>query len=231
MSEPVDPVIIRRGLAFSAVSLALVPIGIWILLVAAGYPPQVGPFIAGALGWLIALALRMPVILIASRALKPPERAMPVIIAASGPAEETVRVIALLLMGRDVPTALWLGFGWTTIEIGYTYINALALAKLANRTDPEAQRAREMLPPAAFTSAAPVWGAVERIGASALHIGFTLIVAVVPIAFVITAIIHSAFNLILVNMSRTRPIFVVESFVCAVGVIALVVGLLTAGVI
>lgn len=222
---------LRGSLALSAVLLALVPIGFAVVLVAAGYPPQLGPFVVGALGWMVAFALRMPVILLASRILGTPERGIPVVIAASGPAEEMVRVIAVLLVGRDPLTALWLGLGWTSIEVVYTYVNAIAIAQLAKRTDEEARRARELLPPAMFTSSAPLWGAIERVGASALHIGFTLIVAAVPIAFIVTALIHSAFNLILTSMARSRPIYVVEGFVCGIGGVVLVVGLLMAGVI
>jgi hypothetical protein len=215
----------------TAVLLALVPIAYAVAIVAAGHPILWVALVAGALGWLIAFALRTPVILVATRTLGTPERAMPVIIAASGPAEETVRVIALLIVGRDLATALWLGFGWTTIEIVYTYVNAIAVAMLVARNDPEAQRVLDLVPPAALSDAAPWWSAIERAGVSALHIGFTMIVAVVPIAFVATAFAHSAFNLLITRLGKTWSIIAVETLVCLLGAGALLLGLAMMGVV
>ena len=215
----------------SALLLALVPIVYALALVLAGYPAQLLPFIAGALGWMIALALRTPVILAAARILGSPQRAMPVIIAASGPAEETVRVIAVLLLGRDPLTALWLGLGWATIEVAYTYVNVLAVAQLVARNDPKSQQALEMLPPIALSAQSPWWSAVERAGVTALHIGFTLIVAVVPILFLLTAVIHSAFNLGITNIAKKWSFVAIEGTVCLIGAVVLVVGLVMAGVI
>lgn len=219
-----------RSLVLTAVLLALVPIAYALAIVAAGYPIAMVPLVAGAVGWLVAFALRMPVILIATRVLGRSERALPVIIAASGPAEETVRVVALLLVGRDLETALWLGFGWTTIEIAYTYVNAIAVAQLVKRDDPEVQHALELIPPAALSDDAPWWSAIERAGVSALHIGFTLVVAAVPIAFVITAVVHSAFNLAITSLGKTWPIVAVETLVCVIGAVALLVELTLMGV-
>jgi hypothetical protein len=220
-----------QSLALTAALLALVPIGYALVIVGAGYPIEPGPLVAGALGWLIALAARTPVILIATRVRGSSERALPVIIAASGPAEETVRVLALLVVGRDLPTALWLGFGWTTIEIVYTFVNAIAVAALLKRDDPQSRQALELIPPAALSDAAPWWSAVERAGVSALHIGFTLIVAVVPIAFVVTAVVHSAFNLITVRLNKSWSILAVEALICVTGAVVLVIGLAMMGVL
>jgi len=220
---------LRRGLALSAVLLALVPIVFGLLLVAAGYPPLIGPFIAGAVGWTIALTLRTPVALIGMRVFGSMERAQTLIIAASGPAEEIVRLIAVLLIGRDIATALWLGFGWATVEVLYAFVNGAAIARLAQRTDPEAERVRQLLPPAAFGSSAPVWGAVERVGATALHIGFTLIVAALPISVVVNMVVHSSVNLAMVRLSQRWPIAALEAIIVAVGFAALAIGLVLIG--
>lgn len=220
-----------RSLVLTALLLVLVPVAYAVGIVAAGYPIALGPLAAGALGWIIAFVLRTPVIVIATRVRETPERALPVIIAASGPAEETVRVIALILVGRDLATALWLGFGWTTIEIAYTYVNAIAVAMLLQREDPEAQRALALIPPAALSEAAPWWSAIERAGVSALHIGFTLIVAVAPIAFLITAVAHSAFNFVITRLGKVWSIAAVEALVCVVGAAVLALGLAMMGVL
>ena len=221
----------RRSLALSAVLLTLVPIGFGIALVVSGYPPLVGPLLAGALGWMIALTLRTPVALVGIRVLGSMERAQTLIIAASGPAEETVRLIAVLLVGRDIATALWLGFGWATIEVVYTFVNGAAIARLATRTDPEAERVRQLLPPAAFGSSAPFWGAVERVGATAFHMGLTLIVAAVPISVVVNMIVHSSMNLAMVRLSQRWPIAALEAIIVVVGFAALFVGLVLIGAV
>jgi hypothetical protein len=64
-----------------------------------------------------------------------------------------------------------------------------------------------MLPiPAAIEPSAPWWGVLERITASALHIAFTLIIAAQPLLVVVTAPVHSAVNLALLRMARSRSI-------------------------
>jgi hypothetical protein len=224
-----DPRQLPRTLALSAVMLAVVPIAFGVVLVVAGYPPLIGPFIAGAIGWTIALTLRTPVALIGMRVLGSMERAQTLIIAASGPAEETVRLIVVVLIGRDIATALWLGFGWATVEVLYSFVNGAAIASMAQRTDPEAERVRQLLPPAAFGSSAPVWGAVERIGATALHIGFTLSVAAVPISFLVNMVVHSSVNLAMVRLSQRWPIYAIESIIVVIGFIALGAGLVLIG--
>ena len=221
----------RTDLVLTAALLALVPIGYAIAIAASGHPLEFAALAAGALGWLIALALRTPVILAATRRFGSYERALPVIIGASGPAEETVRVIALLLVGREIGTALWLGFGWTTIEIVYTYVNVIAVAQLVRRDDPQAQRVLELVPPAALSDAAPWWSAIERTGVSALHIGFSLIVAALPIAFVVTAVVHSTFNLLTTRLGKTWSVAAVEVLVCVIGAATLLLGLAMMGVL
>src|SRR5260370_27210907 len=95
---------------------------------------------AGALGWYVAFILRTPVALVARRLLRTPERVQPWVTAASGPAEESVRLITLLVVGRAFPLALAVGLGWTAIEIVYTIINGLVIAWLLRRTDEQARR-------------------------------------------------------------------------------------------
>jgi hypothetical protein len=225
----IDSSQMRRTLALSAVLLALVPIAFGILIVVSGYPPKWGPFASGAVAWTIALALRSPVALVGIRLFGSIERAQTLIVAASGPAEEIVRLIAVLVIGRDLATAIWLGFGWATIEVAYTFINGAVIARMANRTDPEAERVRQLIPPAAFGPSAPIWAALERTGVTAFHIGMTVIVAAAPITFLINAVVHSALNLTAVRFSQRWPIWALEGLICVVGFGALVVGLFLIG--
>jgi hypothetical protein len=201
MSEAIDAAAYRSNLVRSAPLVLAIPVVLAAVFVVAGVgfdPVALG---AGALGWLVALVLRAPVALVAMRlAGDDRRRAQPVIIGASGPLEEGVRLAVLLAAGRDLETALWVGLGWAAIEVVYSLVNGFALLKLLRRTDPEAEQARAMLAmPDVLRPDAPLWGVVERVWATGLHVAFTLIVAAVPALVVATAVVHSATNLVLVG--------------------------------
>jgi hypothetical protein len=181
----------------------------------------------GALGWVIALALRAPLIAVTQRLPKDREWPKTLIILASGPCEEAVRLAALLIFGRSFPFALWLGFGWASIEVIYGVIQAVAMARLMGRTDEKALQARAMLAAQgldkAATQAPVATGAIERISASALHIGFTLLLAAQPLLALVTIPVHSLTNLIATRLMR-RSVFWTEVFIALVGATALVAG-------
>lgn len=187
---------------------------------------------AGAAGWLLALALRTPIILAAKRMLRTPERGQTWIVAASGPCEEGVRIAALLLLGRAFPIALSIGLGWAAIEVVYSAVNSLGLASLAGRTDEKAVRARQMLEAqgmgAVMSPTAPYWGIAERITASAIHIGFTLLLAWQPLLAIVTIPLHSASNATLLRLAR-RSLALMEVASAVLGAAVLVAGLLLFG--
>jgi hypothetical protein len=220
----------KRSLVFAVPFVLAVPVVIGIVIAAAGYPIEVWPLVAGAIGWVVALAVRAPVALIGMRVLGDMERLRRFIPWVSGPAEEGVRVVVVLLVGRELGTALWIGFGWAAIEVVYAVINGFALAQLENRTDEEAMQAKAILPPAMLDASAPWWGVLERVFASAIHIGFTLIVAFAPIAFLLTMVVHSLFNVAIVSLVRTRPMWVPMLLGTVVGFAVLLIGLALFGV-
>jgi hypothetical protein len=100
------------------------------------------------------------------------------------------------------------------------------MAALAERTDADAQRARAMLPPAAFGAAAPLWGVVERAWASAVHIGFTLILAVAPWLVLVTAPVHTLTNVAFLRLARERGMLVTSLAGVVFGSALLGIGLL-----
>ncbi|HEU5325260.1 MAG TPA: hypothetical protein VFV59_05195 [Candidatus Limnocylindria bacterium] len=215
----------RRAL-FLVLPFALaVPAAYGLAFAYAGYPLELGPLLIGALGWVLALVLRAPVGLAGLKITGSQESAQRWVVASSGPLEESVRLAALLLVGRDLPTALWLGLGWAAIEVGYAIANGFAMAALASRTDPEAERARAMLPPSAFAASAPWWGVVERIWASALHIGFTLMLAAAPILWVVTVPLHTLTNVTFVRLGQRRSMLIVSGLGLLFGAIILAGGL------
>ncbi len=191
---------------------------------ALGHPPMVLPLLAGAGGWLLALVLRTPVGLVGMKVTGSADRTQAWVVASSGPLEEAVRLAVLLIVGRDLSTALWIGLGWASIEVLYAIANGFALAALAERTDPEAEQAKAMLPPSAFSGTAPLWGVVERAWASGLHIGFTLILAALPIAVLLTAPLHSLVNVAALRLGTRYGLLAVSAAGVVVAAAALGIG-------
>ena len=153
----------------------------------------------GALGWWVALLLRAPLAPLAKRL--PEERGKRLVVAASGPLEEGVRAIAVLLLAPTLPGALSLGLGWASIEVLFAVLNGLVVVRLLQRGDEQAARVREVLEAQGTLSIAAPWlGVVERVFASLLHVGFTLIVAAGPLLALLTAPVHSAVNLLTLRL-------------------------------
>jgi hypothetical protein len=176
----------------------------------------------GALGWWVALLLRAPVALLAKRL--PEERAKTIVIASSGPLEESVRFAAIALTGAAFPWALSLGWGWASIEVLFAVVNGLVVANLLRRDDEQAQQVREILEAqGTLTSTAPLLGVVERLFASALHIGFTLMIAAAPALVLVTIPVHSAMNLLIPRLQGRLGLLI--GILAAVGTTALLVGL------
>ncbi|WP_210508647.1 hypothetical protein [Naasia sp. SYSU D00057] len=174
-----------------------------VLLVVVGAPPAL-PLLAGAGGWLLALMLRQPVALLAARRL-PRDRAAAVVGWFSGPAEELVRVLLVLLLIGSVPDALWAGFGWAAIEVLLVAVNTFVIAGLVNRDDEKSREARELLAAQGMmTPHHPAWGFLERVSAIALHLGFTLALFAAPWLVVLTIPVHSAVNMLAVRGVRTN---------------------------
>jgi hypothetical protein len=204
VDDPVARARFRRNLLWAALPTALVPAAIGLVMVALGADLALGPFVAGSLGWLLALALRAPVAVVANRLLPDDRRRVGLVVAAaSGPLEEIVRLGVVLLVGSTLGNALSIGLGWASIEVVYGFVNGVALLALAGRTDPEAEQARALLPLADVLSpAAPFWGILERAWASLLHVSFTLLLAAQPLLVVVTIALHSATNLAAITLGR-----------------------------
>ena len=215
----------RRALFLSIPLYLAVPILYALGILGLGHDVQVGALLAGAAGWIVALVLRAPVGLLGVRVTRSNERAQRWVVASSGPLEESVRLAVLLLVGRDLGTALWIGLGWAAIEVVYAIVNGFAVEALSRRTDPEAERARALLPPAALSGSAPWWGVAERFWATALHIGFTLILAAIPVLVVVTAAVHSAINVAFLWLVGHRGLLLTTLAGLATGGGILVLGL------
>ncbi|MNB72902.1 hypothetical protein D3C75_194980 [compost metagenome] len=204
----------------------LVPILFGLAFDLAGYPMNWSAFGLGALGWTVALFLRGPVTaLVRSR---PEKQAKLIVVGSSGLLEEGMRFALLAFLAASFPEALSLGQGWAALEVVFVIVNASLILSLVNRTDEKAMQAKEILKAKAQGNlhASPVWGILERIWASAFHIGAALIIAHTPLAALLMIPLHSALNLGAVRLSKTSSIPVVSLFVAAVGLLTLASGLL-----
>lgn len=217
----------RRDALLLTPLFALVPVAFWLAFVAAGIPMNWGAFGLGALGWWLALMLRGPVALVAKRFGE--ERANKIMVLASGPSEELVRLGLVALTGATFPWALSLGQGWAAIEVLFTIATLFVQLSIMQRTDEKSRQAREMLETQFQQSMAvrggKFLGVIERVFASATHIGFTLLVAAYPLLVILLVPIHSLFNLAVTNLAK-RSIVRAEVLTAVMGTAALLLGLL-----
>lgn len=215
---------LRRNTLLATPLTLLVPVAFAAILVGLGANLRWSTIGFGALGWIGALFLRAPLAAILSKVLGDPERVKPWIVGSSGPFEEVVRLVVLVLVGRSFTDAAMIGLGWASIEVVYALVTGVVTLSLMTRTDPEAVQARQMLESQGMLRETGPWlGIVERIGASALHIGFTLVMAWSLVAVIATTILHSAVNLTLIRTFKERPVLT-EAALLAIGLVAFILG-------
>ncbi|MCL6604079.1 MAG: YhfC family intramembrane metalloprotease [Paenibacillus sp.] len=224
VQETTDPFagVSQRALKFLPLYL-LVPILYWIIFKTMGYELNWTGFALGALGWTVALFLRGPLSLLVQK--WPVERAKNVIVSSSGVLEEGVRVILLVLTSVSFSWAQSVGQGWAAIEVLFVIINVIMITVLIKRTDEKAMQAKEMLQTQGHIQASPLWGILERIWASAFHIGATLVIAHNAWLVLLMIPLHSGLNLIAVRMAK-GSILRTNMLVAAVGLITLAIGVL-----
>jgi hypothetical protein len=223
MTETLDPRLPGRLRLNAVALLPAVVVAFVVVLLLAGAPAML-PLLLGAAGWMVALVLRQPVALLASRRL-PTDRAAAAVGWFSGPAEELVRVVVVLLALRSLQDAVWAGFGWAAIEVLLLAVNAFAIAGIVGKDDPKSQEARELLAAQGMlVPSNPVWGFIERLSAIALHIGFTLALFAAPWLVLITIPLHSAVNMLAVRGTK-RSVPLTELGLAVAGALVLAGGL------
>ncbi|WP_201318815.1 hypothetical protein [Paenibacillus sp. EPM92] len=190
-----------------------------------GFPLIWTAFGLGAAGWVVAFMLRGPLSVLA---MKKPGFGKTVLYASSGPLEEGVRYGLLALTSVQVSWAASLGQGWAAVEVVYVMIQVVAISALAHRQDEQALQAKAILESQGLTQSHPLWGIVERLSASAFHIGATLIVASIPWTVFILIPLHSLFNLAMVQLVK-RSVAWGEAFAALLGGALLGLGLYVSG--
>lgn len=160
----------------------------------------------GAIGWWLALVLRVPLILFIKNKKMDLSTSSKITIGLSGPTEETVRLILLILLGFSTPNAYSVGLGWAMIEILYGLIQIIGLGVLDSKTDAKAEEAKAIMKQMGMDktleSSTPFWGALERVSASAIHIGFSVLLIFSPYLIIATIPLHSFINFFVVNMNK-----------------------------
>lgn len=211
----------KRSLRFLPLFI-LVPILYWAFFKSMGYDLNWKAFGLGALGWVVALFLRGPLSLLVQK--WPKEKAQNVIVGSSGVLEEGVRLVLLAVTSVSFGWAQSVGQGWAAVEVLYTMISVIMITSIINRTDEKSMQAKEMLQAQGNLQASPLWGILERIWASAFHIGATLVIASSAWFVIPLIIVHSGLNLVAVRIAKIS-MFGTNMFVAAVGLITLGVGL------
>jgi len=229
---PIDSVTELKGYASQArvnsLAVLSVPVAVFAALAAWLGTPQVLPAALGAAGWMIALALRQPVALIASR-VTTKDRAMTVVGWASGPAEEVVRLLLVLFVLRTGSAAAWAGAGWMAVEVAMITVNGLMIATLLTKDDPKSLEAKDFLrEQGMMQNYGPWWGVLERFSAAGVHIGFTLLIFAQPWLALATIVVHSATNMLAVRYMK-RSIALTELALLGWGFVVLASGIAALG--
>ena len=212
--------------ASTALAFLLVPVAAGGIAAAVLGAPAWGAVGWGALGWLVALWLRAPVVLIGRKLSDDRDRLATVVCLVSGPVEEIVRVVALTLFITGREHAVWFGLGWAAIEVVLAAVNVIVVPALLRRGDEKAAEIRDILQSQGVLGASPLYGVLERVSATALHVAFTLLVFVNPWLAVATAVVHSAANytitvLVRRSVARAELIFAgIAAVVLAVAIVA-----------
>jgi Predicted membrane protein (DUF2324). len=221
------PALASRRMRFSAAALIPAPIIACALVLTYTGGVDVISAVLGAVGWVVALLLRQPVAVLASRRAN---KARPATVVGwfSGPAEELVRLGIVLLAIRTVDEAVWAGFGWAAVEVLLIAVNTLAVANLLTKDDPKSLEARAILEGhGMLTQHHPAWGLFERLSATMLHIGFTLLLFAEPWLVLLTIPAHSLINVFAVRMAK-KNIALTESVLAVTSMSVLLLGVAAA---
>lgn len=201
----------------------LVPVLFWGAFHMSGYGLDWLGFGLGALGWFIAFFLRGPLSLVVQK--WPKDRAQKVIIGSSGVLEEGVRLILLAVTAASFTWAQSVGQGWAAVEVLFTIVNVIVILSLIQRTDEKAMQAKGMLLAQGNIQSSPLWGVLERIWASAYHIGATLLIAHSPWLVLLLIPMHSGLNFAALHAAK-RSMLRANMIIAVTGLIALAGGLL-----
>ncbi|GCE14991.1 YhfC family intramembrane metalloprotease [Tengunoibacter tsumagoiensis] len=198
----------KRNVFLTCVGIVVVIVALFLAFILTGTALNWLAVGAGALGWIIALSLRLPIVLLTKQLAHKNTTIPRVILLASGPCEEVVRLLALLLLGRMFPIALSIGLGWAAIEAWCAIVQSILTVALLSRDDEKARQAKTALAETGQGNIQPnaPLGMLERLSASFLHISFTLMLAWLPWLVLLTIPTHSGINAMIVALTRKNVV-------------------------
>lgn len=182
---------------------------------------EAGAALLGVLGWMVALAARLPPLASAGR-LRAVRQRDTILGVASGITDEVVRLALVLVVVSGAGSALWTGFGWALAGLVF-----VAATQLTQFSWPIGRQATEQLrSQGGFISTHPVHGGVRGITATSFHLGATLLLASWPWWVLATASAHALVNVAFARWARRRLVLV-ELLAAVVSAALLLGGLLT----
>jgi hypothetical protein len=181
------------------------------------------PFCLGLLGWSVALLLRAPMLMLTFRFTHKVKEQF--VAAMAGPAEELVRLMAVLFLQANFASAISLGLGWASIEVLYTLVSGFGTVMILSQGGVGALQLKKRFLDTGLTVRATVYsGIIERLSATALHIGFTLLLAYHPLLILITLPLHSLVNVGAITLNN-RSALATQMLIAFWGVATLVIGI------
>lgn len=179
--------------------MAAVLVGLAAALVMILGVSEAGSVLLGVLGWLVALAARLPVLASASR-LHDSRLGRTILAEASAVTDELVRLALVLVVVGGTGPVLWAAFGWTLAELGF--VVATHLARFSSPIG--GQAADQLRSQGGFVSTHPAFGGVRAVTATSFHVGATLLLAAAPWWVLVTVSAHAAVNLAFARWARGR---------------------------
>ena len=210
-------------LLFCAPLLLIVPFIYLVGFNSLGQEIRVWPFCLGVLGWSSALLLRAPLMVLTFRLTHNMKEQVGA--AMAGPAEESVRLLAVLFLQANFAGAISLGLGWATIEVFYALVSGFGTVVILSKGGVGAWQLKKRFLDIGVSVPATVYaGIFERVSATALHIGFTLLLAYHPLLILITLPLHSLVNVGAINLVR-RSALATQLLLAVLGIATLAVGI------
>lgn len=162
---------------------------------------------SGALGWLAAYFLRIPVSILLTKSSITLEHIDFLAVASSGFLEESIRLFIILIIGRDLNSCYSIGLGWGGAEIAYTVVASYAINQIMQRDDEESVKQQIALKEAGMIHPwGDFLGVIERIFATAFHVGSTLLIGKWLWSTGINTILHSCLNIFVDKIASSKPI-------------------------
>lgn len=193
----------------------LVPVFYAYLFLQIGFPISWSALGLGAVGWIVALIFRTPFILLLQKYR--PNQTQMLIPWLSGPTEEITRYFFILIIATTSSSAISLGQGWAAIEVFYVIVNSIVILQLLHRDDAQARKVKQQITEMGLIHHHPMIGVIERLSASAYHIGASIMIFQKPVLVFPLILLHSVLNVLASYLAKKGVIWLSELWTGIVG--------------